>query len=181
LRLGERKPKQKCAPARKKEKSAINMIWLLLPTPVSDMPMGNDCCKWFAIRTSCLPRICSFSFSSSFMGGVATNVITKTWMWEIFCAESHTEHHSFSFMGVGGRSFLFTFFRSFLRVLVRGSRGVSLVLQPASLVARHSASPTFGIPSVLELLVDQFENSSSSRVVAVFVSITCLQLDCGFR
>jgi hypothetical protein len=60
------------------EQSNNSICWLLL---VSNWLESFDWSKWFAI--SSLPPTCSPSFS--FMGGVGQKLVTKTWMWEIFC------------------------------------------------------------------------------------------------
>jgi hypothetical protein len=73
------------------------------------------------LRTSCLPRICSSGFS--FMGGVATNVITKLGCENYFVQSRILKHHSFSFLG---GVFPLHILEKLSSVLVRGSRGVSV-------------------------------------------------------
>jgi hypothetical protein len=79
------------------------------------------------LRTSCLPRICSPSFS--FMGGVATKVITTLGCEKYFVQSRVLSTTVSVFMG---GVFPLHILEKLSSVRVRGSRGVSLVSQPAS-------------------------------------------------
>jgi hypothetical protein len=51
----------------------------------------NNSSRWFAISSA--PTLFPVFPRFSFMGGVAKEHITKTWMWKIFSKGSHTTEH----------------------------------------------------------------------------------------